>query len=410
MKLSKREKALVSILLLAAIVYFGYQFVPFEKIFKLSALEDEYSQKKSTYDTMSRNIIVKTTYEKKVQELTTEINNINMLTDLNQEQIIVFLNKYLANNNIDANSINFTDIVVNAVDTSEQKVDSRKKSSFESMMDNINPSSTVVGNITETDSQTQADSKDKQQDASKTTDKEESTVDTISVNVSFESSYSDMIKFIDAIQNNPIDIAITNINTLSDDGNSIQGAMTLNFYSVPKLDGFVEQNKDWVWEDIMQSGKINPFLLEGGTAFVNTESTGYDFYMSLKPESSDLPTVILGKAEDKDRVTYVYADSNTMENVEFQFKKENSKYYYKYSTKNASFPSDGSWLEFTPLSSSIDVKVYSTQRNSKTDSAGANIAVVNTTGLKIKFEIEDDDNTNPRVYFKDPKSVVVTRK
>ena len=37
----------------------------------------------------------------------------------------------------------------------------------------------------------------------------------ISANITFESSYNDMLNFIDAIQNNPVDISITNISTLT---------------------------------------------------------------------------------------------------------------------------------------------------------------------------------------------------
>lgn len=403
MKLSRREKILISILLLAVVVYFGYQFVPFDRVFKLSALEQEYSQKKSTYDSMSQNIILKANYEKNVQELSDEINNINMLPELNQQQIIVFLNKYLVNNKLDANNISFTDATAVPVDVLTPKNEHGQKSSFDTIMDTINGSSDALANTNESKTEAPKDTTNAQA-------KDALTVNSVSVNVAFESSYSDMLKFIDSIQNNPIDIAITNINTLSQEDGLLQGTMTLNFFAVPKLEGFVEQNKDWIWEDLMQSGKSNPFLLEGGTVFVGSTSNSFDFYMSLKPESSDLPTVILGRADDKTRATYVYADSNTMENIELQFKKENSKYYYKYSTKNSKFPSNGEWLEFSPVGSSIYVKVFSSQRNSKVDSAGANINIVNTSGLKVRFEIEDDDKSSPRVYFKDPKSVVVIRK
>ncbi len=409
MKLSRREKVLISILLIAVVIYFGYQYVPFDKVFKLSELEEEYSQKKATYDTMSQNIILKTNYEKKVDELSSEINNINMLSSLEQEKIIVFLNKYLANNNMDANNITFTDVAAVPVVTVSSKSQPKVKSTFENMMDTINDSSKTVLNNTKASQEESSNTQEIQPDSAQPQANGDLTVNSVSVNISFESSYNDMLKFIDAIQTNPVNIAITNITILSQEGNILQGTITMNFYSVPKLEGFVEENKDWIWEDLMQSGKSNPFLLEGGTTFVNNTSNSYDFYMSLKPESSDLPTVMLGRADDKARATYVYADSNVMENIELQFKKENNKYYYKYSTKNNQFPADGSWLEFTPVGSSINVKVYSSSRNSKVDSSGANISITNTSGLKVRFTIEDDDKTNPRVYFKDPKSVIVTR-
>jgi len=36
--------------------------------------------------------------------------------------------------------------------------------------------------------------------------------------------------------------------------------------------------------------------------------------------------------------------------------------------------------------------------------------VNNNSGLKVRFEIEGDDKANTRVFFKDAKSVIVTRK
>jgi len=413
MKLSKREKTLISILILVVIVFLVYKFVPYDKIFKLAQLEGGYDQIKSTYDTMSLNILMKSDYEKNMQELTNEINDTNILTDIKQENIIVFLNSYLSNSNIDTSAISFSDVTPVAYNTVVDDISSRAKSSLELMMDQINGNKNDLANVTN------GSNEDNSAEASSEAGETQvniSTVNQISTNITFESSYKDMLSFIDAIQNNPINISITNINTVSKEGNIIQGIITLNFYELPKLDGYVEKNKDWIWEDLIKSGKINPFQWDGGTYTPSNESSEsieedkFDFYVSLKPETSDLPTVIVGKAEDKNRTTYVYADSNVIENIEFQFKKENSKFYYKYSTKDEKFPSDGTWLEFTPVGSDIKIMIYSSQRNSKTDSAGANITVTNTSGLKTRFEIEDDDKTNPRVYFKDPKSVIVTRK
>lgn len=415
MKLSKREKKLIFILILVVIVFLVYKFLPYDKIFKLAQLEVGYDQIKSTYDTMSRNILMKSDFEEDLKVLTNEINDTNMLTDIKQENIIVFLNSYLTNSNIDTSAISFSEVTPVAYNATIDDVNSKVKSSLELMMDQINGNGQAnATNDSNENKNTQASSEADvllENGVKRQTDL--STVNQISVNITFESSYKNMLSFIDAIQNNPINISITNINTVTKEGDIIQGIITLNFYELPKLDGYVEENKEWIWEDLIESGKINPFQTDGGTYVSNSESSEedtFDFYVSLKPETSDLPTIIVGKAEDKNRTTYVYADSNVIENIEFQFKKEDSKYYYKYSTKDEKYPNDGTWMSFTPVGSGIKIKIYSSQRNSKTDSAGANIAVTNTSGLNIRFEIEDDDKTNPRVYFKDPKSVIVTRK
>ncbi len=417
MKLSKREKILISILLIVIAGYFGYKYIPFDNIFKLDKLEAEYSQKKATYEAMSQNIVSTAAFEEKKQALVDEINKTNILSDLQQEQLIVFLNTYLSSKNVNANNISFTELSVIPMTTAVAAKLPKPISSLEAMMNEINngkastENKAVENNKTEgnTSADTNADTNQAPQN-NNAASQDGLTVRTMSANVGFESTYEDMISFIDAIQNSPIDISIVNINTVTAENGLLQGTMALNFYSAPKPEGYVEENTDWMWKDLVQSGKSNPFKLEGGTAFTGTVGNKFDFYLSLKPESSDLPTVIVGKAEDKNRLTYVYADSNTMENVSMQFKKENDKYYYRYSTKNGKFPNDGSWLDFTPVGSSISVKVYSSKRNSKADSAGANINIENNSGLKLLFEIEGDDKENPRVYFNDPKSVRVIRK
>lgn len=398
MKLSKRERVLIIILLIALSVYAAYKFIPTSQIFNLESLQAEYNLKNVEYNNMSQNILLKTKHAETVQTLTEEINNLDVISDIQQEQLIVFLNNYFASNNIDANNISFTDAVVvpNIVTPSEPN----ENSSLEALMMDID------GIVSETDTIAVSEQAT-QQNASVV--QASMTARQISVNVAFESTYNDMLKFIDAIQNNPVDISITNMNTVAPGGDILQGTMILNFYEVPKPEGFTENNKEWVWEDLVTAGKSNPFAADGG-AFYSYSGSGFDFYLSVVPETSDLPTIMIGVTEDKDRKTYIYEDSNSIENIEFSFKEESGKYYYKYKTKNSSYPAQNAWEEFKPVGSDINIKVYSNSRNSKTDSSGANISVTNTSNLKVRFEIEDDDTSNPRVYFKDPKSVVVTRK
>lgn len=396
MKLSKRERVLIGVLIIVLLIYAGSKLFAPSNLFDLESSKTEHNQKKDIYNNMSNNILLKNKFEEDLHTLSNEINDLNVISDLSQEKVIVFLNNYFADYNIDANNITFTDEVVvpmNQQIASEVRV----KSSLENIMDDINGiSKQVIENTSDTNISDQQSSLSTR---------------TISVNVVFQSTYSHMLKFIDAIQNNYVDIAITNINTVTSESDNLQGTMTLNFYEVPKPYGYVEENDEWIWRDLVKSGKSNPFAWEGSASVVANSGSNYDFYISVKPESSDLPTIIVGKAEDENRTTYLYEDSNKIEDVNLEFKNVDNKYYYKYNTKNGSFPNDGNWQEFSPIiDGSVYFKVYSSARNSKTDSTGVNISVNNTSGLKIRFEVEDDDTISPRVYFKDPKSIVVTRK
>jgi type IV pilus assembly protein PilO len=406
MKLSNREKVLIGILIIVVIAYFGFKYIPSLNLFNLDSLREQYIVKSNDYNNMSQNIVSKTKYEENVQTLTEEINNLNVVSDLQQEKLIVFLNNYFANNNIDANNINFTDAVVVPVNTVLALDEPEALSSFEAIINDINGASQLTQTSTES-SKTEAEKQ-----SSGSPEKSSSSVRSISANVTFTGTYENMIKFIDAIQNNPVDISITNISTVSTENDILQGTINLNFYEVPKPEGFMEDNGEWIWKDLAQYGKDNPFAANGAwTSLSGSTGSNFDFFINLEPESSDLPTVLIGKTEDSSRSTYLSENNNSVESVEFSFKSENNKYYYSYNTKNNSYPKNGAWQEFTPTSSeNITIKINSRDRSSKTDSVGAIIGVNNSTGLKVSFEIENDNSTKPRVTFKDAKSVIVTRR
>jgi type IV pilus assembly protein PilO len=173
----------------------------------------------------------------------------------------------------------------------------------------------------------------------------------------------------------------------------------------------------WNYSD--SYGKTNPF--DGGSA-VSFSSTienssvvkkdPYDFVMSVRSISSDLPTVMLGRANDSARDTYVYADSNSIENVEIYLTKKDDKYYYKYKASKGTYPIqfNGEGIEFKPGSGSIGFKIFSNRRTTDSDKAGANIKIVNNTDKVVNVSVENDDNTSPRVNIAGEGSSVDVKK
>lgn len=414
MKLSKRERVLIFIFIIALAVYAGYKFIPTLNLFNLETLKAEYNLKKIEYDNMSQNILLKSKYEENVQALSEEINSLDVISNLQQEQIIVFLNSCFDGSNIDANNISFTDAAVVPMGAAVPEKEAEEKSSLDVIMADINKTQTTEQNAeqisSDNNTKTDADSNEAKSSEKSAQQQDALSARSISATVAFESTYSNMINFIDAIQDNSVDMSITNINTVSAEEGVLQGVITLNFYEIPKPEGFNENNSEWIWKDLAKSGKANPFSTGGAWETIGSLGAKFDFYVNLEPESSDLPTVLIGKTEDSTRSTYISENSNAVENVQFNFKTENSKYYYSYSTKNNAYPKAGAWQEFSPSEDGIMIRIYCAGRNSKTDSVGASIGVTNTSGLKVYFEIENDSSTNPRVTFNEPKSVVVTRK
>jgi type IV pilus assembly protein PilO len=263
MKLSKREKFLILLLIIVVIGYFGFKYVPVEKIFNLEELKAEHSQKKNLYETMSQNIIQINTFEEKAQSLIEEVNNLNVISDLQQEKVIIFLNNYLNSSNINASNISFTD--EKAVPMSYVVIPGEKRES-----------GTLQDLMYEIDGRTTANVETSESD-----EKEENQLSArqVSANITFDSTYADMIDFIDSIQNNPVDISITSINTIAE-GDILQGTMNLNFYEIPKPLDFIETNSEWIWMELAQSGKENPFSTDA-TQMVFASGGNYDFYMKF---------------------------------------------------------------------------------------------------------------------------------
>ncbi len=397
MKLSKREQVLILILIITIMVYAAFKFGPSLNFLSLDALREEYTSKSAAYNEMTQNIVLKSKHEENLNTIAGEINDLKVISDLRQEQLIVFLNSYMTANNIDASDISFTDMAPVSI-TQAVAAETVEPSSLDVLMNEINGSA-----VKEATDRTAEQSQPAEGGNSPTASQ-------ISATITFEGTYSSMLKFIDAIQNNPVDISITNINTIVSQGDTLQGTMTLNFYEIPKPVDFKETNTDWLWTDLAQSGKANPFSTDA-TQMVFASGNNYDFYMSLQPEVSDLPTVLIGRTNDVERKTYISQDVNYVENVNFVFKTENSKYYYRYSVAGATYPASGEWSEFTPNSAgNINVVIYSKPKTLKEDSAGANIFIHNTTDLKIRFDVIDDDKASPRAYFKDARTISVTRK
>ncbi|MGK0469354.1 MAG: type IV pilus assembly protein PilO, partial [Clostridium sp.] len=182
---------------------------------------------------------------------------------------------------------------------------------------------------------------------------------------------------------------------------NITGNITLDFYFIPKINE-VEEYMPWLYNG--RYGKDNPFKSIGGVGNNSNSNLSvvapkkYDFNMMVKPTSSDLPTVILGKSEDSNRSTYVYGDNDGIEEVKIEFVEKSGKYFFKYKTLNNIYPkSNNIGQEFSPKGDSINLIIYSTKRNSEEDTSGMDLKISNGTSKKVFVKILSDDKSRPRV-------------
>ncbi len=391
MTLTKREKILLTIFLALVFGFVFYKFIFVKNNSKIDELQKELETKNAQYEEMVEKIKKKNYYSSEYKKSNFEVSKITtqFLPQIEQEKIIVFINKYLNKHNIKASSIGFSDVQMDFI---EKDVIGNKEEEVYLLRD-------IKNKIENNETKQVTEPKDE-------LGVESASVESITINVTFNAVYTDILEFIDSMQNNTINISITNINFVRNEDNTLQGVMVLKLYSVPKIHD--HENVEWIWNDLTEFGRNNPFYNDG-TNKSNIGTTKYDFAINIKPICSDLPTITLGKTNDMLTKSYVYADSNSIVNADLYFKEEDGNFYYKYNTETDSYPQDGQWEKFSPQNEFISIKIFSMPRNSDEDMSGIKINIINDTKYMIYINIIEDDTLNPRVYFEDISEVVISR-
>lgn len=397
MKISKREKILLIVLAVVLIVGIYYRFVFSSQKEKLNSLIQQKDECDKKLQNINKQIILKNKTELDIKEINSKIKDMTSIIfpSINQESFIVYVNKLLEDNNLQGTALTFSDI--KAVPVEEIKKDEKddKTSSLKGIIDEYNGVPTKNKSVSN-DKKTSNDNKNDNKDKPSAQD--------ISLSINFKGSYANLLNFIKALEVYQKKIIVSNLQINQSTNDEVIGSMQLEFYAIPKI---LDDDKDFFnWDYKNQYGKDNPFDGSGTTLPVGTNSassqvsqTQFDFLMSVKPISSDLPTIMLGKSKDTMKETYVYADNPGVENVEIYFTQNGDSYYYKYKTGRDSYPKqyNGEGEKFNPSGDSINLEIYSCKRNASSDTSGINLTLYNKTNKQVNILIDGDDTDRPRV-------------
>jgi type IV pilus assembly protein PilO len=389
MKINGKEKILLLVLVLVIGAYLFYNFVYIKNEERLVSLEQEMNEKAATANELLNAVEREKELKFEFKSLNFEISDMSIpyLPQIDQEKVIVFFNKYFDNYDIDVNSINFSDVNLTTVE-------------YTNFSNQENNTEYPLHNLKNQYFETEEDVVLAEESFSATAENMQLTFD-------FETNYYDLMDFIDALQTNQINFVISNSNITSSDeiASTMTGTMQVSLYSIPKLHD--HENLEWAWNDIIEFGRANPFYLDG--VVLNPYwTTRYDLDMAVGPIQSDSPTVSIGLFNDTTYNSYVYADNNTVENIEIQFKQEGDKYFYKYKTLLGSYPDNYQfWIEFEPSNEFISMNVTSTARTSEEDQSGANISIVNNTDKLFYINVYSDDLVRPRIIVETTENVII---
>lgn len=415
MKISNREKVMLFVL---GIILIGFGYYNFVYSVQATAIEQKLKQESEIREKYETSMIT-------INALESKENDVKLLKEkieeeskpfypiISEEHIILEIDKLLKDSELKG-TMKFNPIVCDAVENVDKKSGTLPNSTLQQIVDKYNNKN--VSNHEEATTTTNTNNKDasfnnsndKSDSNSKDSkDKKKDTVQYIKFQVNFEGSYDGIYKFISAIGENDRKIVVNSIKLSSDTSKGIKGIANLEIYSIPKIDDDLSQYLQWNLNN--SYGKDVPFSAgtadgSSSSAINNVKETSNvaitsDFLASVKSITSDLPKIMIGKAKDDLRTTYVYGDSNSEEKAEMIFTQDGDKYYYKYKTSKGTFPAnyDGPGEEFIPMAKDIVLGIMSESRVNANDNSAIRLNIINKTDKTVDVNISGDDSANPRV-------------
>lgn len=392
MKINKREKTLLFVLALG-VVGFGYYKVVWDYQYnKLKDLKSKELKVKQEYNDDVKMVNSIEPNKEEINIFNSEIQNLTsgFYSNISQPNIILELNNLMNDTNIKG-TMSFSEIKTMPV-MDKQEGDSSSKSENDENKNQIQGIVNDYNNIT--DKKKNEDKKNKKQE-------EIYNLNQMTVSLSVNGTYDNVMKFIKSIEENPKHINILNFNLSAQTDGNVSANMNIQLVAIPKIDASKEE---FTTAD-EKYGKENPFSGASvvGTGTIENElensKVKNDFLMTVRPINSDFPTIVLGKSGDKDKKTYLNNDENSVSNIEMYISGDNGKYYYKYKVEGKSYPTkfEGNGEEFKPNGNDINFEIFSEKRLNKDDKSGANIKIVNSSDKEVNLIINKDDEKSPRV-------------
>lgn len=411
--MSKNDKDKIRLLILVifiiGFVYYKYIYSPQvnsinEKTKQETAIIDKYNNVVNAINTLDN---LKT--EVKILKAKVNDKSVPFYPIINEEQIIVELDKLLKDNNL-GGGITFQPIVSDSVETSKNEIKSLPDSSLKKIVDQYN--STIFTNANNSkNNNVGAEAQTPAANTQKNSKEKNNTVQYLKCEVRFEGTMENLNKFLNTIGKKEKRIIVNSIKISKDDKEGIKGNINLEFYAIPKINNELENYLKWQLNNEYGKNLLFSNTLLNKNAEENVQNG--DFIASIKSVSSDLPTVMVGKMNDFLRTTYVYGDNNGEENVEITLTQDKDKYYYRYKTSKAMYPSNnnGAGVEFVPASKNIVFYVLSEKRTGSNDKSELKLKITNKTDKLVNVDITGDDKIDPRVTVEgDGKNINVNQK
>ncbi|MBD7911676.1 MULTISPECIES: hypothetical protein [Clostridium] len=419
MNISKKEKYLLIIVGLLGISALYYTFVYSKQSQKLSDMKSEKIKLQDKYDTEMNEIKSLDSRKDNMQSLYDELSSRTKgyYPTISQEKLIIELDKLLQESGLKG------DITFNREKSAPiEKMNAPDKGELK---DSLEFSSDFYNGKMSSEEKASLEEKaknDEKNDNSSSTDseKKESTSalsKQMKLSIKFTGSYGALKNFLLFLKGYDKKIVVPTIKINLKSETDLSGEMQLEFYGMSPLNDLAEEYLKWTIVNVY--GKEAPFSKGAATgAYSSTleeqsqKENKNDFAMILRSPTSDLPTLTMGKSNDESRLSYLYSDIDSLEDVTIELIEKDEKYYYKYKTSKDSYPKDDPLgKEFIPSSGNILIDILSEQRMGTSDVSGVKLKIVNNTSKEVNVTVRSDDSNKPRVTItSEGKTVNVTKK
>ncbi|MCT4595180.1 MAG: hypothetical protein N4A57_13060 [Anaeromicrobium sp.] len=393
MKLTKREKTLL--ICLGVILLLGgyYQFVLGPQMRNVAQLKSDVQAYRDEVNKTKIEISPNSKIHKNFKIMNSKIAVVSerLFPKIIQEKIITILDEMIDASQIEILSMEFSE---------EELKEMEKKKEETKEEDHV-----LRDLVLEYHGKSSEDGEDLVEDKNPQDEEVENKLEKTTITISYEGSYDEIMAFVENIESSPRKIIIKSLILTQLEEGPMAGNIVLDFYGLPKIHVQDEDYLNWHIEN--EYGKDNPFSVFSGYTSGSTRTNDspvvkrkkYEFVMTVKPVTSDIPTVVMGKTDNRNSRSYVHADNPNFENVEFEIIEEEGKYFYKYKTQSESYPRDyeNSKISFTPKGNEIGLNIITHKRNSSEDTSGVNLSLINKSNLKLNVKIDYDDTKKTRV-------------
>lgn len=376
MKLTEKDKKLLLILAIVAILCLPYFFVIQPLLDKNGQLVKDISELQSEVNYQKQLALRETEYEEKAQQMADKSSQIlaRFPSDLPQEVSILFMHNTEQVIPLSLYQVSFGDDVAAQLtsDADAEQIDAAEAEMGDQTDDAVIQDNTqetkLAGGLTAMQTETK---------------------------LAFDAGYQQFKDFLKFILDYNDRMVITELEaSYSAEMDKVDGSFTLAQYAL-KADS---RNPVSVLEPNMTQGTTNVFKQASGSFDESmNEEDAADFFILLNQAEADVDSLVIGQSNDVTEASYFVSSKNAKQAVTVTFTGELGEYNANYKIGKSSYSKEG--INFTK-EGNIILQIISSQRLGDDDAVAIDLNLVNNTDTILDVKLQNDDAEDPRVNIK----------